>query len=139
MSLAPDTIDASTPPRIVPVVTPMTGDPRTSGKIKHLACAPQVTHSWLVQFEDDDQGTVDYAIEPKAGRKGFVLLRDLFEAEGDHDGWAAYEKCMRKFGSYGAKPYPEDKLPKEVLRRRACGEDPDTAPVKRTRKAKTDV
>lgn len=136
-----DTINDTTPPRVIPVVTPMTGDPRTSGKIKHLQCAPQVTHSLVQSYEEEEQGTLEYAIAPKAARKGYSLLRDLFEAEGNHAGWAKYQKCMKTWGKYGAIPFPDAELPKEVLRRRACAmatdeEVVEETTIKRGRKAK---
>lgn len=136
-----DTVNDTTPARVIPIVMPATGDPRTSGKIKYLQCAPQVTHSLLISYEDEEQGRLEYGVEPKAARKGVSLLRDLFEAEGDHAGWAKLQRCMKTWGKHGAIPFPDAELPKEVLRRRACAMATDAEVVeettlKRGRKAK---
>lgn len=118
-------IHAESPYTLVAVVTPITDDPGTSGKIKHLPCAPQVKHKWLRAYDAGD-GKVDYAIEPLYGRRGYVLLRDLFEAEHRAEDWAAYERMLADLAlGKRVKPFPQERLPAEVLRRRARGADPE--------------
>lgn len=121
---------------LVPIVLPIAEDPAISGKIKHLPCAPQVSHRWVAPFVTD--GRVEYGITPLYQRKGYVLLRDLFVAEGRYDDWAAYERHLADIqdNKRNLKPFPEDRLPAEVRRRRACGHDPVTeAPAKGRGKA----
>lgn len=116
---------AEDPYTLIAVVTPMTGDPATSGKIKHLPCAPQVKHKWLRAY-DVGGGMVDYAVEPLYQRAGYVLLRDLFEAEGLTEEWKLYQQLLKDLSAgRRVKPFPEDKLPREVRRRRACGAEPE--------------
>lgn len=111
--------NVSDPYTYVAVVTPMTGDPATSGKIKVLPCAPQVSHKWVQAYEVGD-GKLDYAIAPLYGRRGYVLLSVLFEQEGRTEDFVEWERC-RKAG----KRFPDEKLPAEVLRRRSCGAEPE--------------
>ena len=118
-------VSSGTPYTLVAVVTPITDDPATSGKIKHVPCAPQVKHKWLMAYPGEG-GRLEYGIEPLYGRRGYVLLRDLFETEGNLDGWAEYERHLVECAAGKArKPFPVEKLPAEVRRRRACGGDPD--------------
>lgn len=126
-------VSSGTPYTLVAVVTPITDDPATSGKIKHVPCAPQVGHKWLSSYIDE-RGRREYGIVPLYGRRGYVLLRDLFEAEGNAEGWAEYEKHLAECAAGKArKPFPVEKLPAEVRRRRACGGDPE--PVAKPGKA----
>lgn len=119
-------IRSNTPYRLIAVVTPITDDPATSGKIKHVPCSPTIKHKWLVAFYDDD-GKLDWQVEGRFMRKGYMLLRDLFEKEGNHEGWAEYEKHLAECAAGKArKPFPVEKLPREVLFRRACGGDPES-------------
>lgn len=124
---------AEDPYTYVALVTPMTADPATSGKIKHLPCAPQVKHKWLVA-QEVARGMVDFFVTPLAARAGYILLRDLYMAEGNPEGWADYERHLRDIAAgRKVKPFPVDKLPREVLRRRACGLEPtevETPPAK---------
>lgn len=113
---APFTRDTD-PYTYVAVVTPMTDDPATSGKIKWLACAPTVKHKWL-QMMVVSADKADWVISPIFQRRGFLLLRDLFSYEGRMEDWDLAVECRRR-----NKPFPKDKLPKEVLRRQACGRD----------------
>lgn len=120
-------IPADAPHKLIALVTPITDDPATSGKIKHVPCSPTIKHKWLAPYVTDS-GTLDYTVEGRFARKGYILLRDLFEAEGDHAGWAEYEKHLADCSAGRArKPFPADKLPLEVRRRRACGADPDAS------------
>lgn len=117
-------IPVGTPYTLVAIVTPITDDPATSGKIRHVPCSLSIRHKWLTPFAHED-GTLDYQVEGKYARKGYVLLRDLFEAEGNVDGWEEYKKHLAECAAGRArKPFPEDKLPREVRRRRACGDEP---------------
>lgn len=124
-------VAAEDPYTYVAIVTPMTADPATSGKIKHLPCAPQVKHKWIVsQVVGRNRAgeVVDFFIAPLAARVGYILLRDLYMAEGNPEGWAEYERHMKAIAAgQKVKPFPADKLPREVLRRRACGLDPEVA------------
>ena len=125
-------IDAESPYTYVALVTPMTGDPATSGKIRHLPCAPTVKHACLRNYEvsvrrgDEYVSEISYSVEPAYQKAGYVLLGDLFEAEGMLEEWKQYQQLLRDLAlGRKVKPFPEDKLPKEVRRRRACGAEAD--------------
>lgn len=111
--------NVSDPYTHVAVVTPMTADPATSGRIKVLPCAPQVTHKWVQAYEVGNN-QLDYAIAPLYAKRGYVLLSSLFEQEGRPEDFAEWERCHK-----AGKKFPEEKLPTEVRRRRACGADPE--------------
>ncbi len=106
------------PPTIVPIVTPQTDDPATSGRIRNLSCSPTVAHDWLLR---DESG---YALRPSYTRAGYALLEDVYSQEGNPQGWARYQAYIAAWQSGKArrKPFPRSELPNEVLRRQACGD-----------------
>lgn len=104
-------IDTSAPHEVVVLVGP-------DGKLKHVPCSPTISHHQLIRFKNDD-GQVEYAVEPGYLRKGWSLLKDLYLAEKNPRGWASYED-WRAAATKTAKPrnFPDAQLPKEVRRRR---------------------
>ncbi|HEY8377120.1 MAG TPA: hypothetical protein VIK91_11555 [Nannocystis sp.] len=126
---------AEAPYVLVPVVTPIAEDPSISGRIKLLRCAPQVSHKWLQSYVDG-AGRTQYDIAPRYARKGYMLLRDLFEAEGREADWLEYEAMLKlKAAGKPHKPFPDERLPAEVHRRRACGRDPEPPKSSRSGRA----
>ncbi len=103
---------------IIPVVTPMTDDPATSGRIRNLSCGPTIGHDWLMR---DESG---YALRPAWSRAGYVLLRDLYEQERNLAGWEKFEAFIAAWqaGKARKKPFPVAELPREVRLRQACGD-----------------
>lgn len=107
-------IDAATDPIIVPVVTPQTGDPSSSGRVRNLPVSPQAIPAWL-----EPRGG-RYAVRGVYADKGYVLLQDLYTAEEDAAGWEKYKRYLAAWKAGTARvSFPLDALPREVQRRQS--------------------
>jgi len=106
-------IDASSDPIIIPVVTPQTGDPGTSGRVRNLPVTPQAIPSWL-----EARGSGRYGIKGVYAERGYVKLQDLYEAEDDRQGWEKYKRYLAAWKAGTARvSFPVESLPREVQRR----------------------
>lgn len=120
-----------TPYVIVTVVTPETDDPSTSGRVINFPCAPTVSHPML---EATSSGGWSLRSEPMM--MGYATIQTLYAQERFTEGAARWEKFIAD--SQAGKrvgAFPREWLPKEVLRRQACGELDETqalADAKRT-------
>ncbi len=119
-------LQANAPYVIVSVCTPMTDDPTTSGKVINYPCAPTISHDCI---ELTDEGT--YLVKSTFASKGYISILDLCMNEkpaaddpltGEQK-WAKHVKYHAD-AQAGKKvgPYPREWLPREVVRRQACGE-----------------
>ncbi len=105
-------IDASSDPLIVPVVTPQTADPSSSGRVRNLPVSAQAVPAWL----ERRNGT--WAVKGRFADHGYVLLHDLYVAEDNMEGWAKYQRYLAAWKAGTARiAFPFDALPKEVQRR----------------------
>lgn len=132
-----------TPYVIVSVVTPETDDPATSGRVVNHHCAPTISHESL-----EPAGPGRWTLRAVYRDIGYAMLADLYAQERNADGAAAWAKYIAD-GQAGkrVKPFPRHLLPREVIRRQACGETDEaqaladanrTAPVTgRARKGET--
>ncbi len=106
-------IDASSDPLIIPVVTPQTGDPSTSGRVRNLPVSPQVIPAWL---EKRPGGR--YAVRGSYAERGYVKLEDLYTAEHNPAGWAKYQRYLAAWKAGTARvSFPVADLPQEVIKR----------------------
>jgi hypothetical protein len=106
-------IDASSDPIIIPVVTPQTGDPSSSGRVRNLPVSDQAIPAWL-----EKRGGGRYAVKGVYAERGYVLLQDLYKAEDDEEGWAKYKRYLAAWKAGTARvSFPLESLPKEVQRR----------------------
>lgn len=76
-----------TAPILVPVVLPHSGD-SSSGRVRNLPVSAQAIPR---QLERRGSG---WAVRGAYTDKGFVLLRDLYTAENNPDGWAKYQRYL---------------------------------------------
>lgn len=117
-------IDASAAPVIVPVVTPPTADPATSGRVRNLSVSPQAIPAWL-----ERRAGGQYGVKGVFADRGYVLLRTLYEQEGNAEGWAKYQRYLAAWAAGTARiSFPFEALPREVQRRQTVlAEDPEFA------------
>lgn len=120
-------LKANTPYIIVSVVTPETDDPATSGKVVNYPCAPTISHD-VIELTEEGQ----YLVRAAYAQRGYIAVLDLLKSEKDRDplsGLTGAEKAERH-RDYHARaqagqrvgPYPREWLPREAIRRQACGE-----------------
>lgn len=111
-------ITPETPYVIVSVVTPETDDPATSGRIVNHHCSPTISHESLEQI-----GPNRWTLRAAWRDRGYAMLLDIYAHERNAEGAAAWAKYIAD-GQAGkrVKPFPKELLPREVLRRQACGE-----------------
>lgn len=133
--------NAAAPYRIVPVVSPLSNDPSTSGRVVNLPCGGGVCHRQVMMLDDGD-----YGIHPTYYKRGWRLLFDLYDEEAtalqreadihrgtpEHDAKAALAKASRenkaRYESYlvswekgtTRSSFPKQWLPREVLDRHRC-------------------
>lgn len=106
-------IDASSDPLIIPVVTPQTGDPSTSGRVRNLPVCPQAIPAWL-----ESRGGGRYAVKGVYADRQYVKLEDLYRAENNLEGWAKYQRYLAAWKAGTARvSFPLADLPQEVQRR----------------------
>ncbi len=108
-------IDASSDPIIIPVVTPQTGDPSSSGRVRNLPVSPQAVPAWL-----EPRGGGRYAVRGVYAEKGYIKLEDLYNAERKPEGWAKYKRYLAAWKAGTARvSFPIEDLPDEVRRRQS--------------------
>jgi hypothetical protein len=108
-------IDASSDPIIIPVVTPQTGDPSSSGRVRNLPVSMQAIPAWL-----EHRGNGRFAVKGVYAERGYVLLRDLYKAEDNAAGWEKYKRYLAAWKAGTARvSFPLDALPQEVQRRQS--------------------
>lgn len=117
---------------IVSIVTPETDDPATSGRIVNHHCSPTISHESLEQT-----GPNTWTLRAAYRDRGYVQIFDLYAHERRPEDAAAWRQYIAD-GQAGkrVKPFPRERLPREVIRRQACGEtDEATALVDANRTA----
>lgn len=111
-------ITPETPYIVVSVVTPETDDPATSGRIANFPCAATITHEML-----ERTGPTTWTLRSTWRDRGYSMLGDLYAQERNPEGLAAWKAYVEAFqAGRRVAPFPKDKLPREVVRRQACGE-----------------
>ena len=105
-----------TPLTIVPIVSPATNDPSTSGRIKNLACGGTIQHRQLMPVDGI------YAVHPRWARQGWKLLEDFYLEESNPEGWKKYQRYIDAWRRNLIKvAFPQEDLPKAVRERQTCG------------------
>lgn len=114
-------LNPETPYTIVSIVTPSTDDPSTSGRVINFPCAPTVSHEML---EQTDGG---WSLRSAWRDRDYVTMEALYQQERNPEGAAAWAKYIAD-GQAGKRVgvFPREKLPREVIRRQACGETDET-------------
>lgn len=114
--------NARDPYRVVPVVSPVSNDPNTSGRVRNLHVGGGVTHKQIQRAPNSPSG---WAIEPSYGYAGWLLLQDVFIQENDLAGWERYKKYLDHWAKgLTNKSFPERWLPRLVQeRRKSCAAD----------------
>jgi len=110
------------PYTIVSVVTPETDDPSTSGRVINFPCAPTVSHEML------EQGAgLTWSLRGPWRDRGYATMESLYAQERNPEGAAAWAKFIAD-GQAGKRVgvFSREQLPREVLRRQACGETDTT-------------
>lgn len=103
---------------IVTIVTPETDDPATSGRVVNLPCSPTITHETLEQI-----GPSAWTLRSYARSRGYGMILEMYQQEGRSEDAADWIKQVAdQQAGKRCKPFPREKLPKEVIRRQACGE-----------------
>lgn len=106
-------IDVGSTPLIVPIVLPHSGD-ANSGRVRNLPVSPQAVPRMLERRQGG------YGVRGAYAEKGYILLRDLYIAEKNPDGWAKYERYLAAMAAGTTRsPFPVADLPAEVRRRQA--------------------
>ena len=97
---------------IIPYVCP-------DGRIVDKQWAVSVNDRVLKADDEKDLSGRSVHVHRERAREGYVLLEDLYTKEGFREGHGQYLGWARSvyFGSH-KKAFPEELLPKEVLRRR---------------------
>ena len=104
-------IDVGSTPLIVPIVLPHSGD-TSSGRVRNLPVSPQAMPRML------ERRSTGFGVRGEYADKGYVMLRDLYVAEGNAAGWAKYERYLDKWATNATRsPFPFADLPAEVRRR----------------------
>lgn len=111
-------LSPETPYVIVTIVTPETDDPATSGRVINLPCAPTISHDMLERTGEKTWGLRLAWVE-----RGYSMINALYQHEANLEhatDWAKYVADGQAGKRVGV--FPREKLPKEVIRRQACGE-----------------
>lgn len=104
-------IDVGSNPLIVPIVLPHSGD-TSSGRVRNLPVSPQAMPRML------ERRSTGFGVRGEYADKGYVMLRDLYVAEGNAAGWAKYERYLAAWANNTTRsPFPVADLPAEVRRR----------------------
>lgn len=113
-------LNPNTPVQIVPVVLPQTGDPSNSGRVRNLPVSPQAIPPWL-EYRPAINGRPGYfAVKGSYADRGYRLLEDLYDEDGNPEGWAKYLRYIAAWKAGTARmSFPLEELPSEVQRRQA--------------------
>lgn len=100
------------PPRIIPVVLPPSRDRSLSGRIRNISVRGVDHSGWLVLTR---QG---WKLNPDMALQGYVLLEDLYRAEGNEAGWETFKRYLSDWQKgKTSRPFPTHLLPEEVQKR----------------------
>jgi hypothetical protein len=104
-------------PRIVPVVLPASEKLEHSGKVYNVKVYGVDTSGWLAwdpeggEPDKDGNPTGDYHVI----KKGYKLLREFYDEEGNPKGWADYQRYVRDWqAGKTQQSFPFTMLPKKV-------------------------
>lgn len=107
------TFNVTNLPKIVPVVLPPSADPTLSGRIRNIPVRGSDNSGWLVEA-----GKYGWRLKEEKKMEGYILLEDLYLAEGNEAGWEQYQRYIRDWqGGRTTKPFPFHLLPREVQKR----------------------
>jgi hypothetical protein len=108
-------VDINKPPQIIPVVLPSSPDLSISGRVRNLQVFSKPSTDWI---EEDGEG--GYIVAAKYAKRGYILLKDAYEQENNHEGWGRYKQYLADWqAGRTTSPFPKDMLPKLVLSRQA--------------------
>lgn len=114
-ALAP-IFNCSSPPIIVPVVTPGSADRSISGRVRNVEVRALDTSGWLER--DGDEWILRKSLE----RQGYMLLVDAYRAEKNEDGWALYQRYLKDWRKgRTSQSFPLHLLPELVQKRQRGG------------------
>ena len=100
------------PPKIIPVVLPPSADRSLSGRVRNISVRGVDHSGWLMPTR---QG---WRLDPDRTLQGYVLLEDLYRAEGNEEGWATYKRYIADWQKgKTSRPFPLHLLPQEVQKR----------------------
>lgn len=100
-------------PKIVPVVLPPSADLSLSGRIRNIQIRGTDHSGWL-----NFTKSAGWQVSKDMEMEGYVLLEDLYRAEGNEAGWAAYQRYLKDWQARRTtKSFPFHLLPKEVQNR----------------------
>lgn len=100
-------------PKIVPVVLPPSADLSLSGRVRNIQVRGADHSGWLVWA-----GKLGWRLKEELKAEGYILLEDLYIAEGNEAGWEQYLRYVRDWqAGRTTKPFPAHLLPKEVQNR----------------------
>ena len=113
-------LDPNSQSIVISVVTPQTGDPSTSGRVRNLPVSPQAIPAWLELRPANENRPAYFGLKGKYADKGYAMLRDLYEAEGNREGWDKYQRYIAAWKAGTARvSFPFADLPAEVQRRQS--------------------
>lgn len=105
--------NASTPYRVIPVVSPASADPNTSGRVRNLHVGGGVFHKQLSRAGNT------WLVESSYERAGWRLLEDCYREERDEAGWERYKRYLDHWAKgLTSSTFPEEWLPRFVQDRR---------------------
>ena len=114
-ALAP-IFNCSSPPIIVPVVTPGSADRSISGRVRNVEVRALDTSGWLERDGDE------WILRKSPERQGYMLLVDAYRAEKNEDGWALYQRYLKDWRKgRTSQSFPLHLLP-ELVQKRQRGE-----------------
>lgn len=121
---------ASAPFRIVPVVSPISNDPASSGRVMNLPCGGGTNHAQVEPVYDRDGNVRDYAIRASYRERGWLTLKEAYMLDDDEEGWQKYQRYIKASQSGMTRHrFPPEDLPREVLRRQKVSLPDEFAPV----------
>ena len=91
------------------------------GLLVHVPRWPHTSNDIVRAFDipTEDAGTITvYRLTDWGKASGFSMLESLYKAEGREDDWAVFLQWWEHAKDRRAKPFPESRLPAEVLARR---------------------
>lgn len=101
----------------IPVCTPQTSNP-TSGRVRNMPVSPQALPPCLEVRPAHGDRPAYLAVRGAYYDRGYRLLQELYEQDGNPEGWAKYQRYLRAWGEGTARvSFPVADLPKEAQRR----------------------